>query len=196
MEPLLGNASRQRQHHEDTSDDDGLDIGRPGRNGAAGKRRDSGSQPKYQTINAQQNQGSRISADGSTIHRRSTASNHNRRRGTSVNATRQVDREADGRQTEGESDGNGLFAWVRATMAMFMSVELDNKGSVARDHLALGKMLRIYHFLARVDWYCYMLTQLSLVNRAYVLGMVADVRVFCFDRHSRHTTFPTQHIDQ
>lgn len=93
----------------------------------------------------------------------------------------------------GDGDGGAKKHWLRKYIDGIWSIELENKGSVARDHLALGKTPGS----RPVSW-C-LATELDTDSpcfpfRTNVPRMAPDIPGIRIDRHSDHTAIPAQHL--
>lgn len=90
------------------------------------------------------------------------------------------------------SDGPEKQHWLREYFDSIWTIELENKGSVARDHLALGRFHATQALEARMaGWWgwpchCVPLTWCQPLSRTNLLGLVADVAGFRLDRHCHH----------
>jgi hypothetical protein len=98
-----------------------------------------------------------------------------------------------GIEQEEESD-----SWWRSFIEKYGSVELENKGSVARDHLALGTFC-IDFWLARIVVALPLLPPLHAFancRRTDFPGLAANVALLCFHWNRSHPTLPPQHINR
>ena len=123
----------------------------------------------------------------------SSSSSARRRKG------RQSELEPTWRQTADEEGKDG-GSWWRELAEKYGSVELENKGSVARDHLALG-MCNSSLSVACLSCYCYhslfpsvpiQFHRLTLA-RTYVLGLASYLPRLRFHRHRYNPAFPAQY---
>ena len=125
------------------------------------------------------------------------------------------DGKATGNEQEESYDGgrNGLQGWLKEVAEKYGSVELDNKGSVARDHLALGSpssyslfMQPFLSLMLSVSLFSPYATRLISTPPPY---LEADILIQChrthfpglasylprvrFHWHRRHTAFPFEY---
>ncbi len=160
--------------------------------------------------------------------RRSSAGSGRRRKGTnksgvgSLSARRTV-REGEGEGAEGKRRAEGVLMWLKSMLEKYGSVELDNKGSVARDHLALGwffsprPVLAGYHTLLSIAPWDTVFTNRSLApshainpqhltvfspppppslilaRRTHLPSLAPHLPRLRLNRHSSHTALPPQH---
>ena len=91
---------------------------------------------------------------------------------------------------EGDGDGEGKEehdSWWRVLVEKYGSVELENKGSVARDHLALG----ISSLFTHVQRYTQSLTAF---RRTYLPSLAPHLPLFRQHRHRRNPALPSQQL--
>ena len=86
-------------------------------------------------------------------------------------------------ETEGSEAG-----WWSQFWEKWGSVELENKGSVARDHLALGTRLCPVARTASAR------QRLMVCNRTHVSSLAAHKSELCFHRDSYHAALPPQQL--
>jgi hypothetical protein len=85
-----------------------------------------------------------------------------------------------GAEHDEESAADKNESWWARLLSEYGSIELENKGSVARDHLALGTILR-----ALLAFPC---ANTSSVSRTHVPCMAAYLSCFCFHWNSNYST--------
>jgi len=85
-----------------------------------------------------------------------------------------------------ESDTDGQQPWWKKQVEKIGSIELENKGSVARDHLALGRFHAVPFLLRRAIY-------TNWTNRTHILGMASNFTCVCFNRHSSHSVIPSKY---
>lgn len=151
-----------------------------------GPNRGASSAMNYQSTVTAESNGARPRRNGSTLR-----SNTGRRRDTATATSRadasNDDRDRDRDQDQDQDQNKEAMAWWKAQLAKFASIELENKGSVARDHLALGGLVSAEQETA------VMLTRRPCC-RTDVSRLAADVAFFCLDWHRHHATLPPQHL--
>ena len=77
-------------------------------------------------------------------------------------------------------------SWWRDVVDKYGAVELENKGSVARDHLALGTFIPLQNsvIIAKTD---------HLGNRANIPRLASDFPGVCLNRHCSHAVISSQY---
>ena len=86
--------------------------------------------------------------------------------------------------------------WWRDLVEKYGSVELDNKGSVARDHLALGRFPCTFSFSSLSRHILCNIWQLTRsLHRTHLPRLASHLPRFCLHRHCRHTVVQAKHYN-
>jgi hypothetical protein len=88
-------------------------------------------------------------------------------------------------------------SWWKKMVEKYGSVELENKGSVARDHLALGALYTLNlsgTCCMNVQVYMYHKANVVSLHRTYLFSMASNLPLVCIYRHCHYTTFPSQYF--
>jgi hypothetical protein len=87
-------------------------------------------------------------------------------------------------------------SWWKRTLDKYGSVELENKGSVARDHLALGtfNLTALFYLFVHVHASIIIYTDLCSPDRAHLPRMATNLSLIRKHRHSYNTALPPEHL--
>lgn len=87
-------------------------------------------------------------------------------------------------QTQSSEEDADHQPWFRRVAEKYGTLELENKGSVARDHLALGISAS------------YTMTRGPMTNRhrTHVPRLVANIPLICVHRHCSNSVIPSQQL--
>lgn len=145
-----------------------------------GPNRSAPSAMNYQSTVTSESNGARPRRNGSMPQ-----SNTGRRRDT-ANGT-------DANGDEHHDQDKEAMAWWKAQLAKFGSIELENKGSVARDHLALGWFASCV-FEKKTGENRKLLTKQIMMCRKDISCLAEDISLFRFYRHRCHAAVPAEYL--
>jgi len=117
---------------------------------------------------------------------RSKPSTSSIRRSGRVHSTGRRQREEEEHSLD-ETEG-----WWARLLSDYGSIELENKGSVARDHLALGIYSRLSTCLLLHEPLSHQFLTIHFY-RTYISRMAAHFSSICFDWHSNYPALPSQY---
>lgn len=124
----------------------------------------------------------------------------------------------DGQQQQEEEEGEEGESWWKRVLDKYGSIELENKGSVARDHLALGEYLFLFSLLSSLFSFhshrgrvwdvlislhsdgrsplrtCSYANKSLITLRTNIPRLATDIPLLRLHRHSHHAAVPAQHI--
>ena len=89
-----------------------------------------------------------------------------------------------------------LAGWWRQFLDKFGSVELENKGSVARDHLALGMSGYMLLFRSSLHSFMYLIAVFATSHRTHIPCLAPHQPLLRLHRHWHNTTLPSQCLHQ
>jgi hypothetical protein len=124
--------------------------------------------------------------DHDAVYERSDSPNKRRNTATKSRSRRSIN--ASGRGQDGsnyDESKDEHVTWWRSFLDKYGSIELENKGSVARDHLALGSCDTVSRQL---------FSTLIGPSRTDIPCLASNVIVFCQHWHSSDTAVPSQHF--